>query len=260
MAGTPAALVRPLLLLEPQGSHTLGTHLTHRGAAKHSCSPCQPLALPYPASGSAWGAVVAGNQQGGGPGWLGRGSGTFCHLHACPGLHGCGAAAWGQSSSAWEISASQGFGRLPRKDGALGAAPGAHRSSPCLSHAPGLPDLPSPQPQVLGTQQDPVLGAAAGTSSTIGPGWWTGSRMSASAGQQEREQGAGSSAVAASLERLLRAQSPQSCVALIHIFIRINEACNNCTGEAKQAAERQRQWMAAGAEEDKAGHCKSRGA
>lgn len=56
----------------------------------------------------------------------------------------------------------------------------------------------------------------------------------------------------ASLELLLPAQSPQPRVALIHIFIRINEACKKCIGEAKQAAERERQWMTAGEEEDKA--------
>lgn len=46
-----------------------------------------------------------------------------CHLRVHPGLRGCGAGARGWSSSAWEISLSQGC-RLPRKDGALGAAPG----------------------------------------------------------------------------------------------------------------------------------------
>lgn len=80
--------------------------------------------------------------------------------------------------------------------------------------------------------------------------------MGASAGQGEWDQGMGSSALPSSLELLLLpAQSPQPFVALIHIFIRINEACNKCIGEPKQAAERRRQWMTAGEEEDKAVYC-----
>lgn len=125
--------------------------LHREGAAEYSCSPCPPLILPHRASGSAQGTVVFGNQRSDSPGWFGHGSVTFCHLCAHPSLCGCGAGAWGWSSSGWEISASQGCCRLHRKAGSLGPGPGTRCPSPCWSHAPGLPVLPSPQLQVPGT-------------------------------------------------------------------------------------------------------------
>ena len=105
--------------------------------------------------------AVSGNQRS--DSWFGHSSVTFCHLVAHPGLSGCGAGTQGWSSSAWETSASRGCCRLHRKDGALGAIPEAHRPSPCLSRTPGLPALPSPEPQVPAAQQDLIAGAAAGT-------------------------------------------------------------------------------------------------
>lgn len=152
-----------------------------------------------------------------------------------PGLCGWGAGAWGWSSSARE-DCSTGLLQALGKDGAPGAAPGAHHLAPCLSRAPALQALPPPRPRVLGAQHDLVLGVAVPTA--------------AGAGQWEREQDAG-----LGTSSISGASSPSPVQALIHVFIRINEAYNKCIGEAKQAAERQSQWMRAGENEKQSGHC-----
>lgn len=66
-------------------------------------------------------------------------------------------------------------------------------------------------------------------SRTLSQGWQRGCLVGASTDPSEREQSAGSSMEAASLELLLPA--------LTNTFIRINEACNKRIGEAKKAAE-----------------------
>lgn len=265
-----AASTAPKALIRPSGWDARGAGMApsapgapgqlhpwdppHReGAAKCSCSPCQPLIVPHRALGSAQGAAFSGTQRRDSPGWFGHDSVTFCHVRACPGLPCCGACAWGWSSSAWESFALQGCCGLHMKDGALEATPGAHHPSPCLSHAPELPALPSPQPQVPGTRQNLAPGAAAGTrqccQAQLVDGQLNGCpHWPAGAGHWKLCGGS-----------IPGASSPSPVypapVALIHIFIRINEACNKCIGEAKQAAERQRQWMTAGEEEDNAVYC-----
>lgn len=151
---------------------------------------------------------------------------------------------WCSGSSAWDITALQGCCGHHRKDGALATAPGAHRPCP----APQgylLSTLHSHRCQVCsktcprGCSKD--LAAPSGTAGGRAARWVL--VLPAGAGRS------------VCLELLLSAQSPQPCVALIHIFIRINEACNKCIGKAQQAAERQRQWMTAGKEGDKAVYC-----
>lgn len=86
-----------------------------------------------------------------------------------------------------------------------------------------------------GVQHELVLGAAA--PAAAGAGQW----------EQEQDTGLGTSSVSG-------ASSPSPVQALIHVFIRINEAYNKCIGEAKQAAERQSRWMRAGEDEEQSGH------
>lgn len=151
---------------------------------------------------------------------------------------GCGAGAWGWSSleqlctgsllrgaavGSWE---GQGSRSSPR-------GPSPHSLS---AHAPAVQALPTPRPRVPGVQHDLALGAAA--PAAAGAGQW----------EQEQNAGLGTSSISG-------ASPPSTVQALIHIFIRINEAYNKCIGEAKQAAERQSRWMRAGEDEEQSGHC-----
>lgn len=151
-------VAQPLLPLVPQDRRTFGTLPTEKG---------QPNArgahvLPHHVSGSAQGTAVSGNQRS----YLaGLATGqellvTCVPVLACMAVVlvlGDGAALQGKSQFR---RAAVGFaGRMELWEQLQGPIV----PSPCLSHTPGLPALPPPWPQVPGTQQNLVPGAAAGT-------------------------------------------------------------------------------------------------